>query len=420
MTGLIDFSANAAENGTAAPPINFQEGMPANAVNNSSREMMAALARWRADNGGTLGVAIAGNVASLTTQQGIKESHFAGGFSVSFATTQPNTGPMFLNIDGTGAKPWRRPRGFEFAPGDIAPLVIHTVVWFPAQGAYISLSPSFEAPGRYGHFATAESVPPGWVECDGRAVSRTSYAALLSAIGFAFGGGDNATTFNIPDINGRAIYGRDSGKGRLTGTGGLAGGLGSVGGAEAVSLTEGQLPSHSHGGSTGSAGLHDHGGSTAQAGQHNHGGSTGNAGGHNHNGTTGGAGGHSHGGTTSVSGAHVHNQQYNKLAIYGGGGGLTAVSEMFPPNAGNSIATNDSGGGHQHAFTTDDVGDHSHNFTTSGVGDHAHSISADGTHFHAITGDGAHTHSLSIANTGSGQAHPNMPPGLVGVIAIKA
>jgi microcystin-dependent protein len=39
--------------------------------------------------------------------------------------------------------------------------------------------------------------------CDGRAVSRTVYASLFSALGTAYGTGDGSTTFNIPDFRGR-------------------------------------------------------------------------------------------------------------------------------------------------------------------------------------------------------------------------
>jgi len=51
------------------------------------------------------------------------------------------------------------------------------------------------------------SEPAGWLICDGRAVSRTTYAALFAAIGIAYGAGDGSTTFNIPDFRGRVPVG---------------------------------------------------------------------------------------------------------------------------------------------------------------------------------------------------------------------
>ena len=43
---------------------------------------------------------------------------------------------------------------------------------------------------------------PGYILCDGRAVSRTQYAALFAAIGTNFGAGDGSSTFNVPDYRG--------------------------------------------------------------------------------------------------------------------------------------------------------------------------------------------------------------------------
>lgn len=43
-------------------------------------------------------------------------------------------------------------------------------------------------------------APQTTLLCDGSAVSRTTYAALFSAIGTTFGPGDGVTTFNIPNI----------------------------------------------------------------------------------------------------------------------------------------------------------------------------------------------------------------------------
>lgn len=42
------------------------------------------------------------------------------------------------------------------------------------------------------------TIPEGWLECDGSAVSRTTYADLFAAISTKFGPGDGSTTFNLP------------------------------------------------------------------------------------------------------------------------------------------------------------------------------------------------------------------------------
>ncbi|WP_299949065.1 phage tail protein [uncultured Ruegeria sp.] len=57
------------------------------------------------------------------------------------------------------------------------------------------------------------TAPTGWLECDGSAVSRTTYAALFTAIGTTYGTGDGSTTFNLPDYRGEFIRGWDNGRG---------------------------------------------------------------------------------------------------------------------------------------------------------------------------------------------------------------
>jgi len=66
--------------------------------------------------------------------------------------------------------------------------------------------------GAVQHFAT-QTVPDGWIEADGSAVSRTQYADLFTAIGITFGAGDGSTTFNIPDLRGEFVRGWDHDKG---------------------------------------------------------------------------------------------------------------------------------------------------------------------------------------------------------------
>lgn len=62
-----------------------------------------------------------------------------------------------------------------------------------------------------------QTVPSGWLECDGAAVSRTTYATLFAAIGTTFGAGDGTTTFNLPDLRGYFVRGWDHGRGVDTG-----------------------------------------------------------------------------------------------------------------------------------------------------------------------------------------------------------
>ena len=60
----------------------------------------------------------------------------------------------------------------------------------------------------------AGATPPiGWLECDGSAVSRETYATLFAAIGTTWGAGDGSTTFNLPDLRGRAPIGAGTGSG---------------------------------------------------------------------------------------------------------------------------------------------------------------------------------------------------------------
>ena len=52
-----------------------------------------------------------------------------------------------------------------------------------------------------------QNVPNGFLLCDGRAVSRTVYAALFAAIGTTWGAGDGSSTFNLPNLIDRVAWG---------------------------------------------------------------------------------------------------------------------------------------------------------------------------------------------------------------------
>lgn len=110
-------------------------------------------------------------------------------------------------------------------------------------------------------YAGTTAPNSSWLLCDGTAVSRTTYAELFALVSTSFGAGDTTTTFNVPDLRGRAAIGLDNLGGvsadRITDTNAdslnnTGGGdedftaSGSVGTSGSTALSESQMPSHKH------------------------------------------------------------------------------------------------------------------------------------------------------------------------------
>jgi microcystin-dependent protein len=105
---------------------------------------------------------------------------------------------------------------------------------------------------------SANSTPTGWLPCDGREVSRSTYPelnSLYSADGYPWGNGNGSSTFNLPDF--RGVFPRGTGAhGNLSANGG------SLGNEAADSTARNGLSinndTHNHGGSTPNGGAHTH------------------------------------------------------------------------------------------------------------------------------------------------------------------
>lgn len=82
-------------------------------------------------------------------------------------------------------------------------------------------------------------APAGWALCDGRTLAISEYETLFTLIGTIYGG-DGQSTFNVPDLRGRVPLHFGTAQ---TGTTYVQGQLA---GTEAVTLTNNQMPAHTH------------------------------------------------------------------------------------------------------------------------------------------------------------------------------
>ena len=87
--------------------------------------------------------------------------------------------------------------------------------WADITNKPITFPPSAHTHMESGSIITMASmnVPDGYLECDGAAISRTTYSDLFAVCGTIHGVGDGTTTFNIPDLRGEFIRGWDHGRG---------------------------------------------------------------------------------------------------------------------------------------------------------------------------------------------------------------
>lgn len=226
----------------------------------------------------------------------------------------------------------------------------------------------------------AANAPAFTVPCDGGAYTTTSQPALFARIGNTwntFGGlpAPAGGSFRVPDLRGRGTIGLANMSGgappTLTGasiTRAAASTLASLFGEEFHTLTVAEMPSHNHGGVTGTNSV-----------DHTHTGTTGTeSADHIHSGNTGG---------DSVDHQHV----YTEPDTTGAGNGSSDSLTVAGPGAYTSGVT----AFHTHAFSTGGrSAAHTHSFTSSGASvTHTHSVSSQG-------GGGAaeNTHPVAVVN----------------------
>jgi len=173
------------------------------------------------------------------------------------------------------------------------------------------------------------TIPSNCLHCNGAAILRADYELLFQAIGTTWGVGNGTSTFNVPDLRDRALYGAGNVIGLAAHDGRAAGARG------------GPFHHHYFGQTSDGGGGHSHGFSAGFSGQ------------------TGGGGGHTH--LTRDDGTPTGSQGGSPTGASG-----TARYTVQDPR-----------------YYTNNAGDHSHSFSgsvgggTDGVGDHSHWVDGD-------------------------------------------
>lgn len=83
------------------------------------------------------------------------------------------------------------------------------------------------------------TIPDGWLLCDGSEVSKTTYPNLYAAIGDLWGTPNSSSNFKLPNLKGKVPVGYDSSDTDFNP-------VGKTGGEKTHTLTESEIPSHKH------------------------------------------------------------------------------------------------------------------------------------------------------------------------------
>ncbi|MFT4344574.1 phage tail protein [Bartonella bacilliformis] len=228
MSSIYDWSLQAPKNANADEIINWAEGQPPSSVNDSARAMMQRIREYLSDHGGSIETDFTVNETDnhtsikLVTKSPLTVYH--DDIVVRFKAQESNIGAtsVILNqlsaqpvykITGNGVKPLS---GGEIQKGGLYELVYHCgLAGKDCDGWYLT-NPTIIFPELFpsGFIATfaMETLPAGWLVCDGKEYQRDAYPALFTAIGEVWGKGDGKTTFNVPDFRGMFLRGLDSGR----------------------------------------------------------------------------------------------------------------------------------------------------------------------------------------------------------------
>lgn len=249
---LYKWSRTAASNATADGTVNYAEGQAPSSLNDSARAAMAAVAKYRDDVAGAITTGGTSTAYTVTSYQVFNTLANMNGHVVAFVPHATNGATVTLNVDGLGAKPLRSAPSTELVAGTLVQGTPYTCTYNSSDAVFylrdFYVNPYVIPIGAFLDYSGTTAPNSAFVLPYGQAISRTTYATYFSLVSTTFGTGDGSTTFNVPDLRGRVVAGKDdmggSAASRLTSTyfGTSAATLGNTGGSESNTLSLAKLP----------------------------------------------------------------------------------------------------------------------------------------------------------------------------------
>jgi microcystin-dependent protein len=204
--GASNWNESDSGNSTAAPD-GAPEGMAPSGVDDTMRAMMGAIKRWY---DWSIPKLTGGTSTAYTLTYAVAPGALVDGMTHLVRFNAANGVGATLNVNNLGAIPlqyysagaWRAVPTFLFNTDTIS-----RVAYNASAGAYFLLDVEGDT-GEVKPFAGA-TAPAGHLLCFGQTISRTAYAGLFAVLGTTYGAGDGSTTFNLPDLRGIVVAGKD-------------------------------------------------------------------------------------------------------------------------------------------------------------------------------------------------------------------
>jgi hypothetical protein len=160
-TGFVSWSQTAASNSTADATVNWAEGQAPSSVNDSARAMMAAMAKWRDDNNGSLVTTGTSTAYTVSTNQSIDT--LSSGLTLRVKLHATNGASPTLEVNVLGAKPIHILAGTAVATGYISANAICTFIYNGTAWVMIDAAWQFFQAGTVMLFRQT-AAPGGWTK----------------------------------------------------------------------------------------------------------------------------------------------------------------------------------------------------------------------------------------------------------------